>query len=243
MMQKLAGVTFALTLACLLSADAALAQGRGGRGGTRGGGFGGNAATLVANPQVQKELKLTDEQVALVKDMQQAASQGGGQRGRGNNQNLTDAEQKERREQAEKRNQERTAKVTALLTDDQNTRLKQIQLWIQGAARLADNADAAKALALTDDQKGALKTINEESAKKQGELRQKLRGASEEQRKEITTQLTGMRTDVEAEALAVLTDEQKTQFAGLRGPKFELDMSQAFQGGGRGRRRGNNNNN
>ncbi len=47
----------------------------------------------------------------------------------------------------------------------------------------------------------------------------------------------------EAEALAVLTDEQKTQLATLRGPKFELDMSQAGGGrGGRGRRGGNNNN-
>ena len=241
-MRRFAGATVALTLVCLLSADAALAQGRGGRGTRGGGGFGGSVATLVANPQVQKELKLTDEQIAAVKEMQTAAQGAGGQRGRGNNQNQTDAERQERRDQAEKRNQERTAKVTALLTDEQNTRLKQIQLWTQGAARLADNADAAKALALTDDQKGALKTINEESAKKQGELRQKLRGASEDQQKEITTQLAGMRTDVEAEAMAVLTDEQKTQFASLRGPKFELDMSQAFQGRGRGRRGGNNNN-
>lgn len=237
-MQKFARFTVALSLVCLLSADAALAQGRG-RGG-RGGGFGGGATTLVAIPQVQKELKLTDEQVSLVKELQQQTGQGG-QRTRGNNQNLTDAERQERREQAEKRNEERTAKVTALLTDEQNTRLKQIQLWVQGAARLADNAEAAKTLGLTDDQKGALKTINEESAKKRGDLMQKMRGASEDQRKEITTQAAGLRNDAEAEALAVLTDEQKTQFATLRGPKFELDMSQAFQGG-RARRGGNNNN-
>jgi Spy/CpxP family protein refolding chaperone len=246
MMRKLAGATLVLSLVCLMSADAALAQGQGGRGGRGGfgGGFGTSPSTLVAIAQVQKELKMTDDQIALVKEMQAANQGAGGQRGRGNNQNQTDAERQERREQAEKRAEERTAKVKALLTDDQNNRLKQIQLWVQGAARVSENADAAKALALTDDQKAAFKAINDESGKKRGELMQKMRGSTPEQRQEITTQVASLRKDTESEAMAVLTDEQKAQFTSLRGEKFELDMSQALQGGGRGgRRRGGNNNN
>ena len=85
-----------------------------------------------------------------------------------------------------------------------------------------------------------VKTINEESGKKRGEIMQKMRGASEVQRKEFTTQVAGLRKEAEAEAMAVLTDEQKAQFATLRGPQFELDMSQLPQGRGR---RGENNNN
>jgi hypothetical protein len=38
----------------------------------------------------------------------------------------------------------------------------------------------------------------------------------------------------------VLTDDQKAQFEKIRGPKFELDFSQMFQGR-RGRPGGNNN--
>jgi DNA anti-recombination protein RmuC len=225
---------------CLLASNAAFAQGRG-RGGF-GGGFGmGGPGMLLGNPQVQKELKMTDDQTAKIGEIQREMFAGFGQGGQGgNNQNLSDEERQKRREEFQKRNEENNKKLTAVLSADQNARLKQIQLWVGGVAGLVYNADAAKELKITDDQKEALKTITDESAKKTGELFQGLRGASQDEQAQAREKMTAMRKETETECTAVLTDEQKAQFAKMRGEKFELDMSQAFGGRGRRGRPGNN---
>ena len=117
---------------------------------------------------------------------------------------------------------------------------------MQGARALSENADVAKELSLSDDQKAAVKTVLTESGKKSQELRAGMRNAIEEERKKIGDQLTAIRTETETESLAQLTPDQKAKFDSLKGPKFELDRSQLnFGGGGRGRggRPGGNNNN
>src|SRR5207302_2609512 len=122
-----------------------------------------------------------------------------------------------------KKSDEAGKKATELLTADQNTRLKQIELWVQGTSALVQNAELAKQLNLTDDQKGAIKTINDESAKKGRELFQGAgRGASDEDRAKAREQMTALRTETEAECMAVLTDDQKAQFEKMKGPKFQL---------------------
>src|SRR5262249_57904536 len=104
--------------------------------------------------------------------------------------------------------------------------------------------DLGKNLAIADDQKEALKTIADESAKKGQELGRGLfgQGISEEDRTKVREQLSALRTETEAECMAVLTDDQKAQFEKLRGPKFELDFSQMFGRRGRGGQPGGNNN-
>ena len=53
---------------CLIAGNVALAQGGRGRGGF--GGFGQmGAAMLLGNPQVQKELKLAEDQIAKIKEI------------------------------------------------------------------------------------------------------------------------------------------------------------------------------
>lgn len=230
---------------CLLANSAAFAQGQGrGRGGFGGGfGFGGGGAgMLLGSPQVQKELKLTDDQTAKIGEIQREAFQGGGGGNRGNFQNLSDEERQKLFEDMRKRMEETNKKLTEVLSADQNARLKQIQLWVGGVASLVRNEEAAKELKITDDQKEALKTIAEESGKKQGEIFQGFRGANEEERTKLQAKAAELRKETDTECMAVLTDEQKAQFAKMRGEKFEFDMSQAF-GGGRGRRGrpGNNN--
>jgi Spy/CpxP family protein refolding chaperone len=252
-MRRFLGFTLPVVAICMLVSNVALAQGQGGRRGGGGGGFGGGmggggVGFLIGSEQVQKELKLSEDQVAKVKAIQQEAFAGfaGGAGGGGRGANLSDEERQTRREEFAKRAEETNKKYLAVLDADQTTRIKQVQLWVSGAAGVGSNEEAAKELKLTDDQKAALKAINDEATKKRTEMfAGGGRGASEEERAKRTEQMASLRKDTEAECLAVLTDEQKSQFTKMRGPKFEFDMA-AFgrggPGGGRGRRGGNNNN-
>lgn len=238
-MRRFFGIALPLLAVCMMAGNVALAQGRG-----RGRGFGGpgmgGPGMLLGNQQVQKELKMTEDQVAKIGEIQREMFAGFGQGG-GGFQNLSDEERQKRFEEMRKKVEENNKKMLALLDAGQNARLKQIQLTVGGVAGLAGEQDvakeAAKELKLTNDQKEALKTINEESGKKSGEIFAGFRGADEEQRTKLQAQLAEIRKDTEAECLAVLTDEQKAQFEKLKGPKFELDMS-AFGRGGPGGRRG-----
>jgi Spy/CpxP family protein refolding chaperone len=251
-MRRFFGITLPLLAVCMLAGNVALAQGRGGRGGFGGfGGMGGGGAgMLLGNPQVQKELKMSEDQTAKVgeiqRDMFAGFGRGGGGAG-GGGQNLSDEERQKQREEFQKKAEENNKKMLALLDDGQNARLKQIQLWTMGVAGLAADQGVAKetatALKLTDDQKEALKTITQESGKKSGEIFGGFRGADEETRTKLTAQLTEIRKETESECLAVLTDEQKAQFDKMKGPKFELDMSAFGRGGPGGGRRGGRPNN
>src|SRR5262249_17519123 len=159
---------------------------------------------LLGNPQVQKELKMTEEQTAKVGEIMQALMPQRGQGG-ANFQNMTDEERQAFFEEMRKKTEEAGKKATALLTDEQNARLKQIQLWMAGSRALND-PEVAKKLNLTDEQKDAVKTISEESGKKMGELFQGMRGANEEERAKIQSEVQEVRKAADEECLAVLTD-------------------------------------
>jgi Spy/CpxP family protein refolding chaperone len=246
-MRRFLGMAMPVLVVFLLTANLAIAQGQGQgrRGGFGGfGGFGGmqvQPAMLLPNPQVQKELKLTEEQIAKIKEITDALRPQPG--AFANIQNMSEEERREFFAEMQKKNEEAGKKATELLTDGQNARFKQIQLWVQGMAALVQNEELGKKLAITDDQKEALKTITEESAKKSQELRAGYRGANADERAKITEQINATRTETDAECMAVLTDDQKAQFEKIRGQKFELDMSQLFgpRRGRPGQPGGNNN--
>jgi Spy/CpxP family protein refolding chaperone len=241
LMRRFLGIAVPVLAACLLTADLALAQGQGP--GRRGGPFGGmqaQPAMLLQNPQVQKELKLMDEQIAKIKEIADAYRPQPG--AFANIQNMSEEERREFFAEMQKKGEEAGKKLTEVLTDAQNARFKQIQLWIQGTMALVQNEELGKKLEITDDQKAALKTITEESAKKGRDIRGFGPGSSEEERAEARKQFNALRTETEAECMAVLTDDQKAQFEKLRGPKFELDFSQMFNRRGRGGQPGGNNN-
>lgn len=233
---------------CLTMASAAWAQGQGGRGGRGGfGGFGGGgagASTLLRSEQVQKELKITDEQKGKLDALREEA-RGGGGGGRGGFQNLQNASDEEREKivaEMRKRAEERDKKAEAVLNPEQTKRLKEISLQVReqvGESGIAD-PEIGKELKLTDDQKASVKTIQDESRKQM----QGLRGQGGGDREERMKKMTEIRKATNEEYLAILTDDQKAQFAAMKGAKFEIDLASLFQGGpgGRGGRRGGNNN-
>ncbi|MBI3865378.1 MAG: hypothetical protein HY290_26180 [Planctomycetia bacterium] len=239
-MRSLSLSIVAVVLVGLLAADSAFAQGQGRRGrGGAGGGFGQmGELQLLGLSQVQKELKLSDDQVAKVKEIADANRQG---RPQGGNQNLSQEERDARFAEIRKKSEEAGKQAVALLNEEQATRLKQVKIWAEGSRALTRDEAVAKELNLTDDQKGALKTIGDESGRKIGEIAQSGgRGANEETRKKIAEDMAAVRKSTDAECMAVLTDDQKAKFEKLRGPKFELDMTALAAG--RGGRRGRTNN-
>jgi Spy/CpxP family protein refolding chaperone len=243
-MRRCFGIALPLLAVSMLAGNVAFAQGQGrGRGGP--GGMMRMFTTvpaLVAREEVQKELKVTEEQAAKLKTIGvEMRPAGGGGGGGGNFQNLSDEERQKFFADMQKRTEEATVKVAAVLTPEQNTRLKQIRLWALGSSALTDD-DTAKDLKLTDDQKEALKMINEESGKKSMEIGAGFRGADEEQRNKLMAQMAEIRKETEAECMAVLTDEQKAQFTKMKGEKFDLPMGPGRGGPGGGRRGRPNNN-
>ncbi len=130
----------AAALCALLAASTALAQPGGGGRGNRGGGFGGfgggrmSSTRLLAMPEVQKELSVTDDQKKQIEtattELRQQAQSGP----RPNFQNMRNMSQDERdkamadmRAQFEKNNKAADEKMATILTADQVTRLKQLE--------------------------------------------------------------------------------------------------------------------
>ncbi len=239
----------------------------------RSGGFGGRgqgapgALQLIGREEVRKELKISEEQQGIIRELQQSARPDFRALLGGNFRDLSreDREKKmtELRKTSEKKSKEAEADLYGLILDEpQSKRLKQIVLQQKGNRALTE-AETAKALGLTAAQVAKIKMTMEAGQKKQqgllaglgfggrsraGQKGQKGQPKSTERkrpsREEIQKRFTEMRTKGEAiraetdKAIAgVLTAQQKTKFEALKGPKFEL-ARRSTRGGNRGGTRG-----
>lgn len=230
----LACVTICLALALPALAQGRGGQGRGGRGGFGGRGFMFGTVQLLGNEQVQKELKISDEQKEKLAALREEG-------GRPDFRKFRDMSEDEREKAFAEMSQKAEAqgkKAEALLDAGQLARFKQISLQIRGNGAIADDA-VARELALSDDQVAQTKTIGEEIAKQRQEIR---RGAQDGDRAELGKKMDELQKNADEEYLAVLTDEQKAKFAAMKGAEFKIDRRSLFRGPGRGeRRRGGNN--
>jgi Spy/CpxP family protein refolding chaperone len=181
---------------------------------------------LRAEP-VQKELELLDDQLTKIDAI---AQEGRGQRGGGggNFQNLSDEERAKLREEAAKRTAETNKKVDAVLLDHQKKRLQEIWLQAAGTGALND-AEVAKELAITEDQKTKLADASREAA---AAMREAFQGGDFNAEK-----MAQLRKESTEKTLAVLTSEQKDKFEKMQGKKVTFDLA-AIVRGGRGQRRG-----
>ena len=187
----------------LLAADIAQAQQKGRqRGGNRGGRgrggfgafFGGRGGSrgpisLIGSENVQKELGLSQQQIAAVTKLTEAYREE--QRSaRGDRpdfralrdlpeeerrkkleefRNNREANQKKREEAQKKLNAKYDPKVAELLDPPQADRLDQIVLQLKGMVALLEN-DISKTLGLSQDQKTKIASLNAEYDKQRGEL-------------------------------------------------------------------------
>lgn len=224
-------VTVGLALVALCVSPTYAQGGGRNRGGF--GGRGGNPAMLLGAEQLQKELKITEEQKGKIKEILEESMKRG-REGFANFRDMTDEERTKAFAEMQKRGEEVRKKLVEVLTTEQAQRFRGITLQLAGTSALTQ-PEIAQELKLSDEQVKQLKTISEETNKKRRELFSGGRGASEEERAKSREKMTQLQKDADEEALAVLTADQRAAMEKLKGAEFKLDRS-AF--GGRGSRRG-----
>ncbi len=221
-------------LAVVLALPAWAQRGRpGGFPGRFGGGmfFRGGKLMLLRAEAVQKELKLTDEQKELLRDV--------GEELREKMRSLRDVDREQRAAEMQKIFRTAEEMVDAILEPEQAERLNQIQL--QATLRFAGagvflRPDVAKKLGLTDEQKEKIEQIVQET---RIDFR-RMREMSPEQRREffrgLRERMRKAREEAISKVMAILTDEQKETWKKMLGAPFnveELMRPFGFPGGRR----------
>jgi len=214
--------TLLATLTVALTAAPSFAQGRRGRGGGRGGP---GPSALVKMPEVQKELKMDDGQVALVNAIQIE---------RPNFQDLQALSPEERTQKLADMRKDEEKKVDDVLKPDQIKRLKQLEIQAAGTGALMQPEIADK-LKITADQKQKIQDIQMKAGAAMRELF--TNGGfqpGQPPSQEFQDKMAAARAATDKEILAVLTSSQQSDFAAMQGPKFTFPPFQF----GRGRRAG-----
>jgi len=226
-------------IAVAMTTAAATAQQKG-KGGFRGGGFGGAGTTLVAlaaMEPVQKDIGIsgdTASKITSLRDDSNAARQKELQTAGINFQGFQNMSAEERQKMRDKMadidkklNDEFNPKLKALVSADQFKRLQQIQLQsnlrFRGPGALT-YAEVAAELKLSDDQKKKLDDLQTEYDAKQRELFTGGGGFDPQAAAKLADERT-------TKTMEVLTAEQKEKLTSLKGPAF--DVSQIGFGGGR----------
>ena len=241
-----------VALCALLAASTAFAQGRGGRGGRGQGGPGGmraSADTLLRMPEVQTELKITDEQKTKIQtardDVRQANQNAGGQGG-GFQRNMTQEERAkvvaDMQARFEKIGKEMDEKLATILTADQLTRLKQLELQFEGVNALT-SSDIVTKLKVTDDQKAKIEKVIADARSNRGQRGNFNPNATDAERQAATQARRDARAKTLKDAVAALDDDlQLVQWGEMRGKEFTFPENAGFGGrggqGGRGGRGG-----
>ena len=205
-------------------ACAAQAQERRGPTGSGRGFSRGSLLGLLRLEQVQKEMKLSEEQTAKVKIVEKLGTEM-----REQYTALREIEDRQQRmEKTTALSDEFDGKVREQLRDvvprEQMMRLYQIRMQVRPVVDSLANRYVAGRLELTDQQKEKVAEIAKESQAKQSELYATMRDATDEQRSEVYQKLRQVRSDADEKALGVLTAEQKAAFEEMKGEKIELEM-------------------
>lgn len=191
------------------------------RGGGRGfGGFGGGIPLFyLTQKSVQEELKLSDEQVKQVTELQEKQREAF--------QGLRDLSQEERRTKMQEAMKAQSEAITKLLKPEQLKRAKQIALQQQvriGLSAVVNNEEVAKELKFTDEQKAKLEEIRNKVREESQGL-----GFDEEGRQKRQEIRKAANEKVES----LLTAEQKAKLKELQGEPFKGEIQPPQFGRGR----------
>ena len=213
-------------VASLISAAAAQEGRRQGRGGMNRG----DLLGLLGIEQVQKDLNLSDEEVAKVKELQEKL--GAAMREKAAAAREIEDRAQRRKKMTELRNEsDRKVReeLREILSKEQTMRLYQIRMQLRSAIDSLANKRVAGKLKLTDEQKEKLAQIQKDARAKRSELMSGLRNADAEQRREAMTKARELRADADKKALEILTAEQEEAFEKMKGEKIELPQRRRRQ--------------
>jgi len=241
MKRTILGPVLAILTLSVVAVGAANAQGGGGRGGRGMGGFGRmGGIQMLRVPEVQKELKMTPDQISKldakqqeVQDATRALFQGGGGFGGG------DLEERQKR-MAEVQEIQNKA-VNDILNADQQKRYHQLELQRQGTIAITNRKDVQDELKLTDDQKTKIGDIQRQAM---DDMRSMMQGAdpqsmTADERRQMATKMQDAQKANSEKVLGVLTDDQKKQWTTMQGTPFKFPPMQPGRGGSGGGQRNN----
>jgi Spy/CpxP family protein refolding chaperone len=190
--------------------------------GPRGGGFGG-PGMLLGNPGVQKEIKLTEDQTKKLEEFNKKLEP--------KRQEAREAFMNMDREKGQEIQKEIATETEKFMKDtltaDQVKRIKQIQRQTMRAGAFAD-AEVAKELKLTDEQKDDIKKINEDLGAQMKEAFTGVDFQDQEARTAAQKKVQGIQKEGMEKITKLLTPEQKKAWKELTGEPFEVQF------GGRG---------
>jgi Spy/CpxP family protein refolding chaperone len=201
--------------------------------GPRGGG--GGAGMLLGNSGVQKELKLTEDQTAKVKEFLEKT-------GTKMREAFQSQDQEKIQEVRKEVAQETEKFLKETLKEDQAKRLKQIQRQVTGPNAFSDE-DVAKELKLTDEQKEDIKKINDDLGAARKEAFQGGGFADPDKRAETQKKLANLQKEAMDKITKMLTPEQKKAWKEVTGEPFEFRFEGGPGGGfgkGKGKGKGEN---
>jgi uncharacterized protein YajQ (UPF0234 family) len=196
----------------------------------------GGPANLLANPAVQKELKLSDEQVgkatALATSTREKMTEM-----RSALEGLEGQERMTKQTELMKPiTEENTKKIKGFLKDEQYTRLTQIDLQQRGVAGAVADKELAKKLSVTEEQTTKIRSLMTDMQADMQELRQ----SAGNDFAAMQPKITALRAETNKKVVALLSDDQKKTWKEMTGEPFTVPP---MQGGGRpGGGRGNRNN-
>jgi hypothetical protein len=175
---------------------------------------------LLSLEQVQKELKLTEDQLAKAtaigeKLRTEMREQFAGLR------DIQDVQERRAKmtELGDQFDEKARGQLRELLSREQMMRLFQIRTQARGAVWALNNTRVAERLKLTDEQKKKAAELQKATQDKMFEAFSQMGDLSQEERRE---KFTKMRSEAEEKALALLTAEQKEAFEKMKGAKLEL---------------------
>ena len=214
----------AMLSTALIGAAEAQTQGQG----PRGAGMNrGSLLGLASLESVQKELKITDEQAAKLKEAAEKL------RGEMREQFTSVREIQDRAARGAKLaelnkqlDEKAGQQAREILAREQVMRLYQIRLQVRGNVYALNSRFIAARLKLTDEQKEKAAAIQKATEEKTAAAFTGLRDLDENQRREkmaeMRTAMIKIRSDADAQALGLLTAEQKEALEKAKGEKFEL---------------------
>ncbi len=182
---------------------------RRGRGGMRLGNV--SAVFLLQLPEVQAELKLTDDQKAKAADVLTKLADG-----RSEVIANVAKESHQRGQKIAALAEQASKDVQALLDETQRKRLQQLLLQVNGPNEL-ENKEVQAALHLTDEQKTKLTEVSRTNAKTRREALTDFVGDRWEKVNELHKAAS-------QKLLDVLTPEQQKQFDEMQGEKIEINL-------------------
>lgn len=227
--------TVTLTISSWSVAQERGGQGRGFRGFGRG--FGTDKTTLVGLEQVQKELKITDEQKPKLTEAVTAYRTKLREEMSGARDLSREERQKKMTEVREKLSRQVDKELKTILSKEQFKRLSQIAVQQRGVRALTEK-DMIQALKLSEDQVGKMNEALVAQREEMRKLFEDMRG-NPDARSKMREAMDKLRKKTETQVMAALTDQQKKKYESMKGKPFELDRSAMFrgrgrQGGGRG---------